>query len=382
MEKLILRGVMYGADKIPDSFFDRIPGGYYRAKEKKDEMTKKKRRSRRTYSDDEYEGDESRRGRDDGYRSEGHGRHDKSYDGNDDEHYDNINHRPRRQRSRADIYRGRDERSDRSSRHNEPRVDGGFSYGGSPVVPPPMSPSQADVASPLETSYSPRQFSPQPQAPAGYQNPAQHNRSTSTLRGGMATGYVPYADIYGGPTFNPPPASDIGSVQPNYMNQVAPPVAQPPYQQNPFAQEAPFGFQPGYVPDPYHKPGHYDERYEPSRGAANGYDGYDSETERAPSRSRSRSRHRRHSRDSYDSRDRSRRRNDSRAQLAPPQRGRDEKKGREVKDGRIHKTGGAHMVIGEGAVEGVSTPPPRSNPHSVPNKAPSKRDWSWTQGFK
>lgn len=311
-------------------------------------MTKKKRRSRRTYSDDEYES-ESRRGRDDGYRSEGHGRH-QSFDGADDDYYDSINDRPRRQRSRADLYRGREERPERRSRRGDARVDGGFSYGGSPVNPPanapPMSPTQAEAlaagaaagaaaagygsgsppypqASPLETNYSPRQFSPQPIPPAGQQHPGQHNRSTSTLRGGMATGYVPYADIYGGPTGNPPPASDIGSVQPNYMNQVAAPVAQQSYQQNPFAQEAPPGSQPSYMPDPYYNTRTYDDRYDQQARGVNGYDGFESETERAPSRSRSRSKSRRDSRDSYDdrSRARSRRRNDSRVQLAPPKRG-------------------------------------------------------------
>ncbi|TKA22854.1 hypothetical protein B0A50_07754 [Salinomyces thailandicus] len=33
MEKLILRSIMYGADKIPDSWFDKVPGGFYKAKE-------------------------------------------------------------------------------------------------------------------------------------------------------------------------------------------------------------------------------------------------------------------------------------------------------------------------------------------------------------
>ncbi|KAI7338898.1 hypothetical protein KC315_g1544 [Hortaea werneckii] len=33
MEKLILRSIMYGADKIPDSWFDKVPGGFYKAKD-------------------------------------------------------------------------------------------------------------------------------------------------------------------------------------------------------------------------------------------------------------------------------------------------------------------------------------------------------------
>ncbi|KAF7187347.1 hypothetical protein HII31_11236 [Pseudocercospora fuligena] len=289
MEKLILRGVMWGADKIPDPWFEKIPGGYYKAKEEAHKRQKsvdmKKRRSRR-HSDDEYEDEDSRPDRDDGYRSEGHGRHStlgKSFDGPDD--YDSINNRPRRKRSKPRRHRDDDDRygyDDGYSRRDRRNGANGVEYG-SGVVPPeqqapqthPIPPGadpyvagaaaaagaagvQAAQAGPFSPVSDPR--SPQ-QPPSSSNHSAATNPyvgSTSTLRGGMATGYVPYAHIYGGPkpangslNFAPPP-SDTGSVQPNYLNQVAAPVAQQQgYVQNPYAQEAPPGSQPGYMPDLY-----------------------------------------------------------------------------------------------------------------------------------
>lgn len=336
---------MWGADKVPDHWFDKIPGDFYKDKEgnvhekqqqvaKSDDM--RKHRSSRHYSeDDDYEDNrKSRRDdHDDGYRSDGHGRNPhRSYDGPDDS-YDAINNRPRRPRSRADKYRNRGEpdrakRAPREHRNGDPDLNGAFSYHNGPVEPPlsPLSPQAATAAAAAGAGFTypggslaSNPASPHPPAPQP--NPA--SQSTSTLRGGMATGYVPYANIYGQPQQPqyPPPASETGSVQPNFMNQVAPPVATRSYQQNPFAQEAPPGTQPSYVPDPYYAARRYDDRYgEPYD------DRYDAETERAYSRSPSRKNSRRdeYSPDSRDDRSdlrraRSERRHDDR--LAPPGRG-------------------------------------------------------------
>lgn len=153
--------------------------------------------------------------------------------------------------------------------------------------------------SPNQSSYG----SPPPQQPP---QPNTANRSTSTLRGGMATGYVPYANIYGGPTnaqqnspFSPPP-SDVGSVQPNFMNQVAPPVAkQQDYHQNPYAQEAPVGSQPGYIPDPYYTARRHEDQQRSTRNNDKGHNGDDSDSANDPRSSRSTSRKQRPRRDDY-----------------------------------------------------------------------------------
>ncbi|CAK1354070.1 unnamed protein product [Cercospora beticola] len=391
MEKLILRGVMWGADKVPDEWFEKIPGGYYKAKEKKadleDELEKeekkssakmKKRRSRR-YSDDEYEDDrDSRDDRENGYRSDGHRsrRSDakKPVDGADD--FDEINNRPRRKRSRARRRDDDDKYGKDDGHHRSSRKRGGIEYGDGaipPAEPPPPSvtytdpmagaaamgggfaaaqafqqngafgspaPSNGAYGSPLPSNGaygspqassgaygSPQPFQPQPNIAGSVNSSFGHDpnqppaRSTSTLRGGMSTGYVPYAHIYGGPTHAqgyPPPQSDVGSVQPTYMNQVAATKVAPPpsdYQQNPYAQEALPGTQPGYMPNPQEQRSRqYDDRYDHKSRS-----GYESdETARQSRRERRRSRRSRrdrspsqdsyYSEDSRDERSRSRRR--------------------------------------------------------------------------
>lgn len=396
-------------DKVPDAWFDKIPGGFYKAKEQQLEHDLEKEKSRnadmskrrsRRYSEDEYDDDrDSHDDRDAGYRSEGHRskRSDaKPHHRADD--FDEINNRPRRKRSRArrrddDDKYGKDDGHHRSSRRSR---NSGVEYGkgavptteqgppstsytdpvagaaamggaaaaaqqfqhngafGSPLPSngaygsPPPSNSAYGSPMPSNGAYgSPQPFAAHPNVPgsinSGGQDPNQHPaRSTSTLRGGMSTGYVPYAHIYGGPSHPQgqsgfaPSQSDVGSVQPTYMNQVAAPaprVAPVPghYQQNPYAQEAAPGTQPGYMPDPYSQQnrqhdGRYDDR---SRGS-----GYDSDdTARESHRSRDRGRDRRRSRrsrrdrtpsedsysdDSRDDRDRRRRSRPPPRDEAPP----------------------------------------------------------------
>lgn len=53
MEKLILRGVMYGADKIPDKWFEKVPGGFYKEKEEK---RRRESRGRRDHVRDKSHG--------------------------------------------------------------------------------------------------------------------------------------------------------------------------------------------------------------------------------------------------------------------------------------------------------------------------------------
>ncbi|EME87381.1 uncharacterized protein MYCFIDRAFT_169220 [Pseudocercospora fijiensis CIRAD86] len=364
------------ADKIPDPWFEKIPGGFYKAKEQQQRIRKsldmKKHRSRR-HSDDEYDDEHSRPDRDDGYRSEGHGRRStlgKSYDGGDD--YDSINNRPRRSRSKPRRYRDDDDRyghEDAYSRRDRRDGANGVEYG-TGVVPPeqqlpqahPIPPGvdpyvagaaaaagaagvQAAQAAPFSPVSDPRSPQPPPSLSnhSGGTNPFV--RSTSTLRGGMATGYVPYAHIYGGPkqandspNFAPPP-SDTASVQPNSLNQVAAPVAQQQgYVQNPYAQEAPPGSQPAYMPDPYWNERQYQKnqhREHNGRRDRPRRDDYESsEDSYSPPRSRRSRRSRRdrsYSRDRYsDDSHRSRRAPSERppkGNAGPPARGKSQMKG-------------------------------------------------------
>lgn len=349
--------------QVPDHWFEKIPGGFYgsggkkagdpEGKEsatktsKKKDSDMKKSRSRRRYSDDEYEDDKPRRGdRDDGYRSDGHrdkghrsDRHRRNgqgdghtrFDGGDDGGFDEINNRPRRQRSRAGV--GRRDEDDRweygdgnrppfrDTNPRKPRTQqvplhsDAAARAPGPLDRPPMGYYAAPAAMGAAATMS---------ASSAYGSPAPvphpSAQSTSSLRGGISTGYVPYAHIYGGPThpqsnfsdIAPPPMSEKGSVYPSHMNQSSSPegsrpaVKRPPagYHQNPLAQEAPAGNQPVYLVDPYSKSRQSEERE----------DAYEGENERQQSRSsrspprrrrsrRSHSQRRSESRDVRESRD-------------------------------------------------------------------------------
>ncbi|KAK4945082.1 hypothetical protein LTR66_014434 [Elasticomyces elasticus] len=47
MASLGLKAIAYGADKIPDSWFEKVPGSYYKAKEEKRRKDEKARRDRK-----------------------------------------------------------------------------------------------------------------------------------------------------------------------------------------------------------------------------------------------------------------------------------------------------------------------------------------------
>lgn len=310
----------------------------------------KKQRSSRRYSDDEYDDDKPRGDyRDEGYRSDGYrdqnyrrsGRGDghTRFDGGDDGGFDEINNRPRRQRIRP-ARRDEDDRygygdghrpTFRDTNPRKPRPQKEPPYPSSPQNRgPPDSPHVGFDSGPAAMGHAATMSasSAYGSPPPGLHPGAQ---STSSLRGGISTGYVPYAHIYGGPThpqsqqgdFAPSPTSERGSVHPSFANQVVspsgsrPPVKRHPagYEQNPLAQEAPAGNQPGYLVDPHHGDRHFDERH----------DGDDDRDERHGSRSPP---HRRASRredsrdrrgDSRDRREHSRsRREDSRDRYESP----------------------------------------------------------------
>lgn len=253
MEKLVLRGIMYGADKIPDSWFDKVPGGFYKAKEQerrqekheKDERRRSRReRSRRRRHSDEYE---DRRQRYDDDREEAerfsraaerrskHARSRSSYDGSNDYNPEN-DRRDRRHAGRRRTYHEDDDRYGYDDGYSHPesskwnhapddqrRDSHDIADKGSPQF---MDPQQAAIHN--------RNAAATAAASAGTAAAtAQQSQQSTPSVTPPAPSYVPYAHIYGpsaGPSpagrqpFSPPPASSIGSVQPNNMNQLSPPA--------------------------------------------------------------------------------------------------------------------------------------------------------------
>ena len=257
MEKLVLRGIMYGADKIPDSWFEKVPGGFYKEKDKKgkqsdkdDKRRDKHEKSHRRRHSDEYE--ERRPRRDDPYDSDRpvhapeRRRRDadrSSYDGGDNNDSDEESQRRRARRSTindADRYGYNDGFSRRDSTrrsyapNDRPYESSPHGSQGSPQYADPYFNSAAKrnsvaavaagagTAAVMASQQSQRHVSSMPPTitPVPSAFPAQNPGAAS---------YVPYSDIYGAnPTngrqmFSPPPANSVSSVQPNSLNQVAPP---------------------------------------------------------------------------------------------------------------------------------------------------------------
>lgn len=261
MEKLVLRGIMYGADKIPDSWFEKVPGGYFKEKEQerrdhnkdveREKRRNKREKSRRRRHSDEYEDHRPRYDEDPydsdqpGRASERHRRHARSrssYDGGAD--YDPEEDERERRRARRRTYADGFSQPG-SARHSY--VPDGRPYDFSPVG------SQRPSYHPDQEAYgrSRRERDAAAAAAAGAGTAAamaqQTSRHTSTASpvapvappngppSAAAAKYVPYANIYGSSAsrspaarqmFSPPPApptaSSNSSVQANSINQVAP----------------------------------------------------------------------------------------------------------------------------------------------------------------
>jgi len=334
LKRLALRGVMWGADKIPDEWFDKMPGDLYKDDAKTAEQNGKINRGRDS-DRDRYRGQRSssaRHASDGKYRSDRHSHRDRDRDrdydhhprssrdssyrshrdshhsgmrGGDDGTYDRVNDRPRRQKSEhgmhsrfrdddseddGDDYRDYHHRSRKSSREqNQQRHDSSHSH--HHYVPPTTFPDavQRDAADrPLnsrgDNSHGDAAAGLAAGGAAGAAWAEEHNRthnepqSTQSPPSSGST-YVPYSNIYGQPqptsTQAPPypsstaPPSSVGdgSLRPTAYNQTLIPVAkQEGYHQNPYAQEAAYGGQPSYTPDPYPPPPPRDEELAEKRG--------------------------------------------------------------------------------------------------------------------
>ena len=320
----MLRSVLYGVDKIPDKWFDKVPGGYYKAKavsKKEDadaqEHQKDERRKRRNekHRNEHY---------DDGYRSEGgrgrHRRNRSSYDGGADDYHTSgdDNRRPRRAKSHkrhrsVDDHRygyddgyeeaphDRRQADDRrpSERPRDPDYDQRrrsmaagerppSSFNAGPYVDTDAAAGGASAAKP-----------PHPQTPrsGSIQSPQMPQPEPQSRGGSMSNTYVPYAHIYGQPSSQSPRQSSSAatppvdtSSRPNSANQTSP---QQGYQQNPDAQQAPtaaaagagaaYNGQPNFIPrDPRYSG--YDPRNDPalSPREKSGYDDNDAQHSESP----------------------------------------------------------------------------------------------------
>jgi hypothetical protein len=283
MEKLILRSVLYGADKIPDKWFEKIPGGFFKEKESQSKNTSKDStpRSSRRHStsearrrrDDDYQ--------DDGYRSEGERRrvnrrrrNRSSYDGgaDDDDPYESDDERRRSTRdtkgrrrrsfdldSRArDMQNGDRPRSgrladDRNAYDDRDRPSSGRpSTGGSGPPPNPFSPnayvptvSPVAGGSPTVAPYPQSNMMPSPTANINPLQQPQPQLQQPPNSSAAARRYVPYSNIYGNSAQPSPIQTAFPTQQTNPQMPYSPagsaPAVQSPagYQQNPMAQQAP-----------------------------------------------------------------------------------------------------------------------------------------------
>lgn len=288
---------MYGADKIPDSWFEKVPGGFYKKREiekkEKGKLDREKhgsgsrpstsgsgsgrggggrdrRRStgeathRPPFGDDDYD----ERGRDDGRRRRQQNR--SSYDGVDDDQYSGDDRHRRRNHGSS--------RRRRSFDDNDRQYDGGYGM-------PPREGRYEERRMPARPPYPQADFVP-PQNPSpsyAHASPTgQQSQPAAVGKSGVENGYVPYAHIYGQPDA---PLSNNGSAQPNGANQGARPMAPPHgYRQNPYAQQAPTAAAAGagaaYTghAGPYPNGDGYDPRFDrhrherPDRGYSPSYD--------------------------------------------------------------------------------------------------------------
>ena len=245
MEKLILRSVMYGADKIPDKWFEKIPGGYYKAKEKEEE---KKESIKEHLRGDERK---SRRATyDDGYRSEGERRrhHDRrsrsSYDGVDEEKHrrdddrkprHEKSHRRRRSLDGGDRSRDEDRRRRRSrDKHDDKDRDRRRDR---PSPPNAEKPKRATTDERPPNPFRPAIGAMGAGAVAGAARPPWLDSSRPGTAGSTTArnGYTPYSHIYG----DSAPQSPRYAQTPPPMSPVDRTASPQSYQQNPFAQDAP-----------------------------------------------------------------------------------------------------------------------------------------------
>ncbi|KAK1058104.1 hypothetical protein LTR74_013633 [Friedmanniomyces endolithicus] len=281
MEKLILRSVMYGADKIPDTWFEKVPGGFYRMKE---DQAKARDQAKRDSKKSGKDGSGSRPSTSDS-RNGGGGRSRRYSTGEDDKRSSDPPRRRdgERQRQRESYdgqdqddghYSGDDRRRRRnhgSTRNRRRSFDDDREYSQGAGPPPPRDNRRDERRMNDGAPYPERGSAPSPRAHSnlhdsavgaaaltgatmGLADGASHPYDDSTAsappsasagRKGVAGGYVPYANIYGAPAkqtqrepySTTPSQSSAGPAQPSERSRQGHQVAPPPshYHQNPYA---------------------------------------------------------------------------------------------------------------------------------------------------
>lgn len=281
---------MYGVDKVPDKWFEKVPGGFYKAQQKAEEKTQGAKGSHgedggkkpRRYSHNQ---DDRRRARRDRYederRSDDKRRQDRrgrsSYDGSHDDDFTKDDRRGakesdgRRRRHSADRYGHKDGSDSNSkarnnayygdrkhdtgkqSRPTDPYFDErqrpvtGESSRGANQFPPKRAATMMERAAAAETGAQypqPRQSATMPSSSMKLAPPPAPDGPRASS---IASKYTPYAHIYGQPdsgphtTFAPPPTSPSGPAQSSFATQLSSSnnASEQGYQQNPFAQQAP-----------------------------------------------------------------------------------------------------------------------------------------------
>ncbi|KAK5693249.1 hypothetical protein LTR17_025170 [Elasticomyces elasticus] len=291
MEKLILRSVMYGADKIPDSWFEKVPGGYYKTKEGKAAPAKEQSKRESKNNNGRHDSADSRKDRRSRRHSAGEGQHSpsphdikrdegqrpfdpprrrdsdrqrESYDGIEEVDGGNYSGDDRRRRRNHGSNRRRRSHEDervynyvngppppRDDRRDERRYDDGAPYpernnfGPTPRVQPDQYAQALGAAALTGTGIGVAAGASHP-----YNDPispvTQSSQPVSIGRNGVAAGYVPYAHIYGGPAsqtqqapYSSSPHSSNGSAPLNDASRPPRPAVVPPghYQQDPYAQD-------------------------------------------------------------------------------------------------------------------------------------------------
>lgn len=253
MEKLVLRGIMYGADKIPDSWFEKVPGGFYKGEQDKkgkqsnkdDKRRDKREKSRRRRHSDEYEErrpryEESYDSDRPAHASERRRRNtDRSpYDGGDNN--DSLDEERQRRRARRSTINDADRYgyNDGFSRRDSTRRS--YAPNDRPYESSPHERQESQYADPYSNHSAKRNSvaavaAGASTATAVAQQSQRHVSSTPPVVP-VAASYVPYSNIYGVDTaqmsngrqmFSPPPANSISSVQANSMDQVTPMVSPP-----------------------------------------------------------------------------------------------------------------------------------------------------------
>lgn len=204
MEKLVLRGIMYGADKIPDTWFDRVPGNYYKTRPQS--QVEPQRQDQRRYSD-EYDDRDRRR---DSHRSRSSIEKDNGRSPNDRYAYGDDN-----RYGYDDRYGGqsRDNYGDVKYRRDYREPDFSRFEDEPPRGPPsPTTAAEGGFAAGVAAAHMKNDLPPPAPSSAG------------------AAPYVPYSNIYGSSqqnsprqAYSPAPSSGVRSPQLHSMNQVSPP---------------------------------------------------------------------------------------------------------------------------------------------------------------